>query len=371
MNFNATGVTVLSISHGVFGNDGNSTWQLWVSNDNGDTYSKVGNTITSSSAVLQTVTFKLNTAGAVRLSIRKVSGGSNRINIDNIGIGAAGSNNTGNNNSDNNSDSNGNSDSGIGTRPVGASRDNSHLLLGNPSGAVASISSPTNYLMDQSFYALSYNNVRGTPNWVSWHLHSSDMGRAPRRDAFSPNDLLPSGWYRVDANSYSSSGFDRGHNCPSADRTSSAAANSSTFLMTNMIPQAPENNQKTWSHLEVYIRSLVKAGDEVYIIMGSYGKGGTGSDGGITKTIDNGHVTVPSNIWKVIVVLPEGNNDLSRITTATRVIAVNTPNTNNVSADWKTYRTSVDAIEAATGYDLLSSLPESIQQVIEAQIDSN
>ncbi|WP_255412675.1 DNA/RNA non-specific endonuclease [Chitinophaga sp. S165] len=39
--------------------------------------------------------------------------------------------------------------------------------------------------------------------------------------------------------------MDRGHNCPSADRTSTTA-NSSTFLMTNMIPQAPQNNQQTW-----------------------------------------------------------------------------------------------------------------------------
>jgi endonuclease G len=37
------------------------------------------------------------------------------------------------------------------------------------------------------------------------------------------------------------------------------------------------------------------------------------------------------------------------------VIAVNTPNINTTGA-WGTYRTSVDAIEAATGYDLLSNL---------------
>lgn len=47
-----------------------------------------------------------------------------------------------------------------------------------------------------------------------------------------------------------------------------------------------------------------------------------------------------------------------------------TPNINTVSTDWKQYRTSVDAIEAATGYDILSNVNSSVQSVIEAQVDN-
>jgi endonuclease G len=103
--------------------------------------------------------------------------------------------------------------------------------------------------------------------------------------------------------------------------------------------------------------------------MGSYGTGGTGSNGA-ANTIDGGHVTVPSNIWKVVVVLPNGNGDLARVTTSTRVIAVNTPNINTTNSDWKTYRTTVNAIETATGYDILSALPASVQSVVEATVDN-
>jgi endonuclease G len=103
--------------------------------------------------------------------------------------------------------------------------------------------------------------------------------------------------------------------------------------------------------------------------MGSYGTGGTGSNGTV-NTIDNGHVTVPNRVWKVIVVIPNGSGDLARVSTSTRVIAVNTPNINTVSSDWKSYRTSVDAIESATGYNLLSNVSSSIQSVIEAQVDN-
>ena len=51
-------------------------------------------------------------------------------------------------------------------------------------------------------------------------------------------------------------------------------------------------------------------------------------------------------------------------------IFVNTPNTNTISSSWGTYRTSVDAIEAATGYNILSNVPANIQTTIEASVDN-
>jgi len=246
--------------------------------------------------------------------------------------------------------------------------DQEHLLLGNPSGATIEESNANNYLMLKPQYALSYSRDRGTPNWVSWHVSPDWLGTAERQDNFRPDPALPEGWYQVSAGSYKGSGFDRGHNTPSADRTSSIQDNAATFLMTNMIPQAPENNQQTWANLEEYTRELVAQGMEVYVVMGSYGKGGTGSSGSAT-TIDNGNVTVPARIWKVLVVLPEGDNDLERINTGTRVIVIDTPNNNTVSANWSSYRTTVDAIESATGYDLLSAVPKQVQQVIESRTD--
>ena len=47
------------------------------------------------------------------------------------------------------------------------------------------------------------------------------------------------------------------------------------------------------------------------------------------------------------------------------------PNTQSViDHTWGYYRTSVNAIEAATGYDFLSNVPSSIQTVIEASVDA-
>jgi len=244
-----------------------------------------------------------------------------------------------------------------------------NILLGNPSDAQSDVNDYDNYLMSKSYYTLSYNRDKSTANWVCWHLDASDIGSVSRQDDYRADNSLPSGWYEVNETSFSGSGFDRGHCCPSGDRTGSNEMNDAVFLMTNMIPQAPYNNQFTWSNFENYTRSLVQQGNECYIIMGAYGEGGSGNNGFYTK-IDNGHVTVPAQIWKVVVVLQQGSNDLSRIDSTTRVIAINTPNTNSVNADWHSYRTTVDAIEAATGYDLLSKLPANIQSYLEATVDN-
>jgi len=354
MNFNVSNPTSVSIKHAVYGSDNSSTWQLWVSNDNGNTYAQTGSTITTSSSQLTTATFAISATGNLTFQIRKVSGGTNRINIDDISLSTGGGTVP--------------PDPGTGGTP-GNTTDNNNLLLGNPTNAQPSINSASNYLMDQTYYTESYNRDKGTPNWVSWHISSTDLGSSSRANNFRADINLPSGWYQVSNTSYSGSGFDRGHNCPSGDRTSDNTANSSTFLMTNMIPQAPKNNQQTWAGLENYVRTLVQAGSEVYVVMGSYGSGGTGTNGYQT-TIDGGHVNVPSHIWKVVVVLPNGNNDLSRISTSTRVIAVDTPNDQTtVSTDWKQYLTTVRSIEAASGVNIMSNVSQSIQDVLENRTD--
>ena len=95
MNFNTTaGVGAVTVQHAVYGTDGSSQWELWASTNSGSSYAKVGSTITSSSATLQTASFVVNLSGSVRLQIRKTSGGTNRINIDNMAVEQYGSGTT-------------------------------------------------------------------------------------------------------------------------------------------------------------------------------------------------------------------------------------------------------------------------------------
>jgi endonuclease G, mitochondrial len=338
MKFNRTdGASTVTVLHAKYGTDGSSTWQLWYSVNSGSTWTQTGGTITTSSTTLQTASFTVNISGTIRFEIRKTDGSANRANFDDFII---------------------NNYSG------GGGSSNVNLTMGNPSGAVANVSYPTNYLMEKPQYVLSYHRDRGEPNWTAWHLNSSWLGSTARQDDFRSDTSLPSGWYQVGASAYSGSGFDRGHMCPSADRTKTVADNSATFLMTNMIPQAPNNNQGPWATLETYERTLVSAGNELYIYSGGYGSRGT---------VDNGHVTVPLRTWKVIMVLSDGSGDVGRVTTSTRLIAVDMPNDDALisrTADWRTFRVSTDYVETATGYDFFSNVSTSIQSVIESRVDT-
>ncbi len=342
MNFNVSSAGIFSVQHAKYGTDGTSTFQLWKSTNSGSSWTQVGSTVTTSSTTLTTASFTVNSSVATRFELRKVSGGTNRINFDNISVTDYGATPT-----------------PTPTPPPPSS--SVHLTMGNPSNAVTDVNQPTNYLMEKAQYSMSYHRDNGRPNWVSWHLDDSWLGSTPRQDDFRPDTSLPAGWYQVKATDFSGSGYDRGHMCPSADRTKTVADNSSTFLMTNMIPQAPDNNQRGWATLETYCRTTAGSTNELYVISGGYGTSGY---------LANGNVAIPTSTWKVIMVLPKGTNDVSRVTTSTRLIAIVMPNQNGISTDWRSFRVSVDYIESLTGYDFFSNVSDSVENVIEATVDN-
>ena len=246
---------------------------------------------------------------------------------------------------------------------------NINLTMGNPTGAVSDTNYPSNFLIQRGQFCTSYNRDRGTPNWVGWELDASWSGPGVRQDNFIPDALVPAQWYHVVTTDYTNTGFDRGHMCPSEDRTRTQADNDSVFFMTNMIPQSNALNSGQWSQLEGYCRTLSQAGDKVYIYSGTYGEGGTGVYGYLTSFAGN-KVTVPAKVWKVIMVLPAGTDDLSRVTTSTRCIAVIMNNDLGPFSSWGNYRVSVDSVEALTGFDFFSNVPTPIQAVIESVVDT-
>lgn len=228
-----------------------------------------------------------------------------------------------------------------------------HLKYGNPSNANGS---QNNYLIVKPEYALSYSCKAGIPNWVSWQLDRSWLGRTERSDNFRPNPELPTDCYAVRPSDYRGSGFDRGHLVPSGDRTRSRIDNESTFFMTNIIPQSPSNNREVWRELEEYSRELAYRGKELFVVAGS---------DGIAKKIADSQVVVPKFTWKVILILDNPGEEATAQNT--RTIAVWMPNSEAIrNTDWQEYIVSVDRVEKNTGYNFFSNLPKGLQKKIEA-----
>ncbi|HYW31456.1 MAG TPA: DNA/RNA non-specific endonuclease [Gemmatimonas sp.] len=247
-----------------------------------------------------------------------------------------------------------------------SARYRNHLEFGTPVDATPA----DEQLIARTEFASSWNRTRGTPSWTSWNLNATQFGSADRCDCFSPDPLTPAP--RIVDFDYRNGGYDRGHLVQSESRTATYQENAATFLLTNIIPQAANNNQGPWLAFENYLNDLVRTGNkEVYVIAGGEYAAGAPSLKG------EGRVLVPDYTWKVAVVRPAGAGLLGVGITDTdvQVIAARFPNRieTGIAASaaairntpWQTFQTTVDAIEAATGYDLLTSLPNDIESILE------
>ena len=245
---------------------------------------------------------------------------------------------------------------------------NLQMQLGNPSGATADTNNYDHYLIQRTVEALDYSDHLGEPVWASWDLTAEDVGSAPRSPSYYTDTNLPSNFYHVTDNDYNGVGtnlFNRGHLCPSEDRTDNTNDNKLVFFMSNIMPQSALNNQGVWNNLESDCRDLAAAGNELLIICGPSGFG--------TNKIPSGKVYIASNVWKVIVVVPLGSGTaLSRLSVTNRVIAVTIPNvTNGLSSSWQTYLTSARQIELETGFAFFSAVPADIAAVFRAKVDGS
>ena len=223
------------------------------------------------------------------------------------------------------------------------------------------------FIVRHDEYTASYNVNRGTPNWVSYDLDPTHFGPEDRCDCFTFDPALPAAFPRYTTADYTGAGaiagfgIDRGHMTRSFDRTSASLDNAFTFYFSNVVPQASDLNQGPWANLENVLGDLVRfQGKEVYIITGVAGNVGT--------LKNEGKIVIPASTWKVAVIMPhdQGLADIHSYTDVD-IIAVNMPNVPGIrNVPWETYKTTVDAIEVLTGYDLLANLPDGIERIVEA-----
>ncbi len=238
------------------------------------------------------------------------------------------------------------------------------MQLGNPSGATADTNNYSHYLIQRPVEAMDYNATLGQPNWASWDFTSADTNNAVERlNIYFTDASLPTNFYRVTYDDYTGSGWARGHLCPSADRLDSRTNNDMVFLMSNVMPQAGNQNSGVWLQLENDCRGFAGTNNELLITCGPSRFTG--------DTFASGHVAVPAYTWKIAVVVPLGSGTaLDRINYSTRVIAVTIPNSNSVaSMKWTNFVTSVNALQTETGFTFFTALPPNLAAVLRSKVD--
>lgn len=197
-------------------------------------------------------------------------------------------------------------------------------------------------------FTVSFNSSHHQPNYVSWELTGEETrGTEPRYNNFAQDPDVSA---CASLSDYRGSGFDRGHMAPAGDMKWSPEAMEACFLLTNICPQDGSLNSGSWKKLEEKCRQWAVRDSALVIVCGPI------LSDKLTRSIGDG-VSVPERFFKVI---------LAPYANPPRAIGFIMPN-GKVEGGMQQAAVSVDEVEAATGFDFFSELPDEIENQIESQ----
>jgi len=142
-------------------------------------------------------------------------------------------------------------------------------------------------------YAVLYSGVARSPIYAAEYLTEGKIVAARefgRANDFRPDKRLPKDW-RSELKDFRGSGYDRGHLAASANMPT-PAADSQSFLLSNIVAQNPQLNRKLWSAIEKAVRALA-IHRPVYTITGVLFKGQS------IERLDK-RVMIPTHIYKLV-----------------------------------------------------------------------
>jgi endonuclease G len=207
----------------------------------------------------------------------------------------------------------------------------------------------TGIILNNPSYLIDFDEDAHIAHWVHYELLAREtMGAGTRSDDFRKDDRVTSSASPAD---YKGSGYDRGHIKPAADSKSSSDEMSTSFLMTNMLPQTPSLNRGKWKALEDLVRNWAVEYGGVHITSGP-----TPESIGELR----GGVEIPVGCWKALLRTLPGD---------TLTIAFLLPNTKRIEGDLQDFALPVDELEQLLGVDLFPALPDAIENRIERSIN--
>lgn len=201
-------------------------------------------------------------------------------------------------------------------------------------------------------YTVSYNYDWKIPNWVAYELTDLEVqGEVPRYDRFKPDPMVPQG-ATATTNDYKHSGYDRGHMAPAADMKWDEHVMKESFYLSNICPQNPNLNGGVWKDLEEQVRDLASQKGKIFVACGPIVND-------MSNTIGENKVVVPQAFYKVL--LQEENGEIHTIGFVYENVSGRKP--------MSTYAMTVDEVENLTNIDFFPSLPNKIENKVEAEVD--
>lgn len=155
-------------------------------------------------------------------------------------------------------------------------------------------------------YMLQYDQFHKIPLWVSEHITREQLeGNANRKNCkFTPDERLPE-TFQSKNEDFWKSGFSRGHMAAAGNYKHSSDAMSSTFYLSNIIPQNYNNNAGYWNRMEMHVRTLAKEFGEVIVFSGPLFLPEKLDSGKLQlryPVIGENQLSVPTHLYKLIIV---------------------------------------------------------------------
>ena len=188
--------------------------------------------------------------------------------------------------------------------------------------------------------------------WVAYPLNNSLKGSGTgRTEAWGFDKLLPADIQPDLRNGSYGGGWTRGHQIPSADKQRNYAENASTYVSTNMTPQAYNFNGGIWANLEGKVRNYASLADTLYVVTGALFDKSTNVSGNSSGF----RVKVPTHYFKAL--LYKGTSAYAKETAGYLMAGFLLPHDNGIAeANCLSYRMSIDELEAQTGIDFFPNL---------------
>lgn len=206
-------------------------------------------------------------------------------------------------------------------------------------------------VIQRTGYTLAYDKKTKTPQWVAWELTKEETkGNHERTDKFLPDPNVEGA--KVVTTDYTGSGYDRGHMAPAGDMKWSKKAMEESFYMSNICPQIHHLNTGDWNELEANTRKWARRYGSVYVTCGPIYNGSRR-----TQYIGKNRVKVPDAFFKVILI------QSPKKTCALGFFFENEAGQRPLNE----YLVSVDYLEQTTGIDFFPSLPDELENTLEAE----
>lgn len=154
-------------------------------------------------------------------------------------------------------------------------------------------------------FILSYDRRLRAPNWIIEHLTPEKLKKqsdAHRDKSKFVEDSAIHEYFRSKNADFHRSGYDRGHMAAAGNHKISQEILDQTFVLSNIIPQAPELNRGLWENLETYVRWRANRSKNLYVVSGPLYLPMKARDGNLYVTyrvLGNNHVSVPTHFFKV------------------------------------------------------------------------